>query len=81
MSDTGVKPLRLRVPTVAKLLDVTPNMVNHLIKSGTLTAVYPTGKGNGKKPYLNPGEVEAYALSGVEGVVDYRRKQAKRKSK
>jgi len=57
-----------------------PDAVRILAKAGTLTPIFPAGKGRGKKMYLIPGEVEAYATGGLEGVVAYRKRLAKRKS-
>jgi len=58
---------------------MTPNAVRQLAAARVLTAIYPAGTGKGKKIYLNPDEVDAYAAGGVEGAVMYRKKQAKKK--
>lgn len=81
MTDVPVKTLRYPIKTAAKVLGVTPDAVRTLAKAGTLTPIYPAGTGKGKKIYLHPAEVEAYATGGLAGVVKYREKLAKRKPK
>lgn len=81
MSDTVVQPLRLKVASAAKMCDVTPGQIRHLIKAGILTAIWPDGNGGGKKPYLIPAEVRAYATHGLAGVVRYREQQARKSRK
>lgn len=73
-----VQPLRHSIRMAAKLLGMGPDAVRILAKAGTLTPIFPAGKGRGKKMYLIPAEVEAYATGGLEGVVEYRKSLAKK---
>lgn len=72
------RPLRYSVATAARLLDVTPQTVRDLLRTKVLTPIESTG-GMRPKSYLDPGEVAAYATGGLEGVVAYRKKHAKKK--
>jgi hypothetical protein len=76
-----LKPLRLTARSAGELLDLSPDAVRILGKAGTLTPIYPAGEGHGKKVYFATEEVEAYARGGLAGVVAYREKQSKRKTK
>jgi hypothetical protein len=63
------------VKTAAALLDVNPQTVRDLVRAGVLTGIEATPHATGKKVYLLPAEVEAYGTGGVEGVVEFRKKQ------
>jgi excisionase family DNA binding protein len=74
-----VKPLRYSVSTAAKLLDVTGQAVRELVRSGVLTGIEAKAHARGRKVYLDPAEVEAYARGGLAGVVAYREKQSRKR--
>ncbi len=74
-----VKPLRLSMATAAKMLGLTSEGVRGLVEAGIFRPLTPNGRGRGKRMYLIPGEVEAYATGGLEGVVNYRKKQRSKK--
>ncbi len=79
MAAETIQPLRYSVRTAARLLGMGPDAVRVLAKAGTLTPLYPAGRGRGKKVYLLPDEVHAYATGGLEGVVAYRKRKRKGK--
>lgn len=76
-----LQPLRMGLGNAAELLNISIDGVRKLIDAKVLTPILPNGRGRGKRMYVYPGEVEVFATEGLEGVVDYRRKQAKRKPK
>lgn len=75
----AIQPLRLSMKTAAVKLGLTSEGVRGLVQAGVLNPLTPNGRGRGKRMYLLPAEVEAYALGGLEGVVEYR-KNLKRKA-
>lgn len=78
MADTGYKPLRIKVASAAKLLDLKLEAVRDLIHDGTFTAIAPNGRGRGRRLYLIPAEVEAYATGGREAVEKLRAKRGRK---
>lgn len=62
------KPLRLSVTTACEMLDLAPSAVRALFENGTFTCLAPHGRGRGKRLYLVPAEVEAYAVGGRDAV-------------
>lgn len=72
---TTVTPLRLKVKDAATMLGLELQYVYKLTRDGVFTPLRPNGKGRGKRYYLLPGEVEAYARGGVAAVKAWRRKQ------
>jgi hypothetical protein len=79
MAAKTLQPMRYSMRTAAEVLNVSPHQVRVLAKSGVLTPIYPAGQGRGKKTYVLPGEVQAYARGGLAGVVAYREKQARKR--
>lgn len=61
-------PLRLSVTSAGEILDLAPTAVRDLIHNGTFTVLAPNGRGRGKRLYLLPDEVRAYATGGREAV-------------
>jgi hypothetical protein len=78
VADTGYKPLRIKVASAAKLLDLKLEAVRDLIHDGTFTAIAPNGRGRGKRLYLVPAEVEAYATGGRAAVEKVRAKRGRK---
>lgn len=68
------RPLRLSVTSAGEVLDLAPSAVRDLIHNGTFTALAPNGRGRGKRLYLLPVEVEAFATGGREAVEQLRKK-------
>lgn len=63
-----VRPLRIPLGEAAARLCSGLDHVRDLIHSGVLTVIAPNGRGRGKRLYVLPDEVEAYALGGREAV-------------
>lgn len=59
--ETTATPLRCRVSDAAAVLGVDRVTVYRKVRDGELSAMRPDGRGPGKKVYLRPGEVRAYA--------------------
>lgn len=72
---TERKPLRMGLPEAARLLTLTPDYLRRLANSGVFTVFRPNGKGGGKRMYLIPAEVEAFATGGPDAVAELRAKQ------
>lgn len=81
MTAGTLKPMRLDMKSAGELLSLTADGIRKLIQSGVLTGLTPNGRGRGKRMYVLPGEVEAYATGGLEGVVNYRKAQTKKAKK
>lgn len=71
------QPLRISVTSAGELLDLTPHRIRELLDDGTFTALAPNGRGRGKRLYLLPAEVEAFAVGGRAAVEKLRAKKAK----
>jgi len=65
---TDPKPLRIPLPEAARMLRITPDWLRRLAHDGVFTVVRPSGVGSGKRMYLIPAEVEAFATGGAEAV-------------
>lgn len=74
---TASLPARLTVRQAAEALSVGPATVRRLVRVGQLSAVYPHGRGVGKRFYLDPAEVEAYARGGARAAAAHRSKRTK----
>jgi len=68
MTTKVVQPLRITTRTAATMLDLKLDAVRRLIKQGVFTPLVPSGRGRGKRLYLRPEEVQAYAEGGVGAV-------------
>lgn len=71
------RPLRLPLPEAARMLRLTPDYLRRLTHEGVFTLVRPNGSGAGKRIYLLPAEVEAYAVGGADAVAELKSQKAK----
>ena len=60
------------------MLSIHYETVRKLITRGVFTAIRPNGKGIGKRIYVLPEEVAAYAIGGAKGVEEYREERRRK---
>jgi len=64
--------LRVKASEAARRLGLNPQYLYALVRDGVFTPIRPSGKGPGKKLYLLPAEVEAFATGGKDAVAKLR---------
>jgi hypothetical protein len=67
------RPLRLPLPEAARMLRLTPDYLRRLVNDGVFSVIRPNGVGVGKRMYLLPAEVEAFATGGIGAVAEMRK--------
>lgn len=77
MTQADATPLRLKAADAARRLSLNPIYLYQLVREGVFTGIRPNGKGPGKKLYLLPAEVEAFATGGKAAVEKLRAKMRK----
>jgi len=69
--------LRMTVEDAAEALRLEPEAVRRHIRRGNLAASTDSGKrGPSQRLYLDPAEVEAFAMGGAPAAKDYRDRKA-----
>lgn len=71
------RPIRLPLGDAALMLGLSLDYLRRLVHRGVFTVMRPNGVGSGKRMYLVPDEVEAFAAGGADAVAKLKSQKAK----
>lgn len=74
MSTSTIEPLRMSLKDAAALMALDVGTVRNLVYDDVFTVIAPFGRKKGRRIYLVPAEVRAYATGGAKAVAALRKK-------